>query len=135
MIKTHNKNLLTNMNKSIEFHDSTLSKITQDNEAIVLHFDKAYIHQSEWIPGIDKGTGWVQSIDVHLSQAKINILPEELPIDLDNGHFIINNKKLNNGINLPLNHSGKIEVYLITNINEEIIITAKSVISIEKSEL
>ena len=123
------------MNKSIEFHDSTLSKITQDNETIVLHFDKAYIHQSEGIPGVDNGTGWLQSIDIQLSQAKINILPKELPIDLYAGYFILDNKKLDNGIDLPLNSSGKIEICFTTNFNEEIIITAKSVSSIEKSKL
>jgi len=76
------------MNKSIEFHDSTLSKITQVNTTIILHFDKAYIHQSEGIPGIDKGTGWIQAIDIQLSQANINILPEELPTTLNNGYII-----------------------------------------------
>ena len=123
------------MNKSIEFHDSTLSKITQDNETIVLHFDKAYIYQSEGIPGIDNGTGWLQSIDIHLSQAKINILPKELPIDLYTGHFTLDNKKSDNGIDLPLNSYGNIEIFFITNFNEEIVITAKRVSSIEKSEL
>ena len=123
------------MNKSIEFHDSTLSKITQDHETIVLHFDKAYIHQSEGIPGIDNGTGWVQSIDIQLSQAKINFLPKNMPIDLYTGYFILDNKKLDNGIDLPLNSSGKIEICFTTNFNEKIVITAKSVSSIEESEL
>jgi len=123
------------MNKSIEFHDSTLSKITQDNETIVLHFNKAYIHQSKGIPGIDNGTGWLQSIDIQLSQAKINILPKELPIDLYTGYFILDNKKLDNKINLPLNSFGNIEICFTTNFNEKIIITAKRVSSIEKSKL
>jgi hypothetical protein len=122
------------MNTAIEIHDSTLSEIKHENLDIILHLDKAYIHRSVGIPGIDTGTGWLQTIDIKLCNAVIKDTPSAFPTDLDNGYFQIDGKKYENCIKLPLNASGEIEVVLFTKSGEKLSVRAKHARVIKKGE-
>jgi hypothetical protein len=123
------------MNQAIEFHDSTLTGVSQKNEKIILHFDQAYIHQSEGKPGIDNGTVWLQAIDIELTGAEIDSMPHDFPVDLDDGVIVINDESSKNGLALPVEASGEVKLNLKTVTGEELKITAQHISSIEKSEL
>jgi hypothetical protein len=123
------------MNQAIEFHDSTLSSISEKRGTVVLHFDKAYIHQSKGKPGIDNGTGWLQAIDIELTGAEIDSMPHDFPVDLDDGVIVINDESSKNGLALPVEASGEVKLNLKTVTGEELKITARHISSIEKSEL
>lgn len=71
------------MNKALEIHDSTLDEIKKDHSAIILCLKKAIIHQSEGEPGVDKGTCWIQAIEIKLENARILNEPEDIPNLLD----------------------------------------------------
>jgi len=123
------------MNKAIELHDSTLFSVTQKSGTATLHFDKTYIHQSEGRPGVDSGTGWLQSIDLEIADAVIESMPKNLPVDLNDGYLIVNGTKTENSVDLPIDTRGDIELQLVTAAGEELKITGKHIASIEKSEL
>ena len=89
------------LNREIELHDSTLSKVETNQTNVTLSFDRAYVHCSEGTPGIDIGTGWSQKIDLILRQVATVKVPDDLPNDISDGYIIINGNKLDNMIPLP----------------------------------
>jgi hypothetical protein len=107
------------MNREIEFHDSTLREIQVKGEDVVILLDKAYVHYSEGIPGLDKGTGWEQTISITLKGATVQKSPSNLPIDLDIGQVVLDGKALVNMLPLPARLQGEIEVALLTQYGEE----------------
>ena len=123
------------MNKAIELHDSILFSVNQKNGTAILHFDKAYVHQSEGKPGIDSGTGWLQSIDLEIAGTVIESMPKDLPVDLDDGYLVVHSTKTENFVDLPINMHGDIELQFMTASGEELKLTGKHISSIEKSEL
>ena len=114
------------MNREIEFHDSTLKEIIYNGDEVVLCFDEAYVHHSEGIPGLDKGTGWVQRIDLVCHGVSVIELPDDLPNDLDFGFYVINNEKTENMMKLPFETKGEIEIVLITQYGKRLQLKAKS---------
>ncbi len=122
------------MNKELELHDSTLKEIKLDGTAITLYLDKAIVHHSEGTPGVDKGTCWVQRIDILLKNALIIKKPDDIPNDIDYGHFIIDNKKYDNMIKTNFQASTEIEVVFITMYGNKLKIKAKHIIISEVGE-
>lgn len=115
------------MNKSLEIHDSTLSEIKKNHSSIILRLGKAIIHYSAGEPGVDKGTCWLQSVEIFLENARIINEPDDIPNDLDYGYFIINEKKYDNVIKTPFKESGKIEVMFETFFGNELRIIAEKI--------
>ncbi len=119
--------MLKKMNKALEIHDSNLKEIKNNDLSIILCLDKAIIHHSEGIPGIDKGTCWLQSIEIYLKNASIINEPEDIPNELDYGYFIINGTKYDNMINVPFKESGEIDIMLETLYGNELRINARKI--------
>ena len=113
------------MNREIEFHDSTLKKIKIDGETTTICFDKAYVNHSEGTPGLDKGTGWEQTINIILCEASIEECPADLPNDIDTGYIMINGEKSINMIKLPSKIDGEIVLELFTMYGEKLRIKCK----------
>ena len=119
------------MNKALEIHDSTLSEIKKYRSSATLCLSKAIMHHSKGDPGVDKGTCWLQSIEIQLENARILNEPEDIPNHLDFGYFIINGTKYTNVIKTPFKESGEIEVIFETFFGNELRINAEKIIIIE----
>ena len=91
------------MEKIIEIHDSTLSKIVHENEDVVLHFDPAYIIHSKGTILTDGGKGFVQNLKLLLKSCHVEIADIETPIDLWTGISNVDGKDYDNYIPIPLN--------------------------------
>ena len=115
------------MNKALEIHDSTLNEIKKNHSAIILCLGKAIMHHSEGEPGVDKGTCWIQTIEILLENARIINEPDDIPNDLDYGYFIINETKYDNVIKTPFKESGEIEIMFETFFNNELRINADKI--------
>ncbi len=122
------------MNIALEIHDSTLDEIKKEGASAILHFSKAIIHRSEKDPGIDKGTCWVQSIEIKFENAHFLSVPEDIPNQLDYGYFIINGQKHTNVVKIPLKESGNIEVMFETFYGNELKIFADKIVITEVGE-
>jgi hypothetical protein len=120
------------MKREIELHDSTLKKVVVDDTKTILCFDRAYVHYSEGKPGVDKGTGWAQKINIILHKANVYELPSDLPNDISDSYLIINGKKLQNMFKLPFKAEGKIEIELLTQYNQKLRVAA---VKIETEEI
>lgn len=97
------------MNIALEIHDSTLDEIKKDGTSAIMRLSEAIIHRSERKPGIDKGTCWVQSIEIKFEKVRLLKEPDDIPNQLDYGYFEINGQKHTNVINIPFKASGNIE--------------------------
>jgi hypothetical protein len=122
------------MNREIEFHDSTLKEVSIDKSNIIIHFDKAYVHQFEQISGLEKHTGWEQTVNVYLFDAHVEEIPGDLPNDIDDGYVKVNGTKYRNVMKLPFERQGDIEILLITMYGHEFRAKCKSVRTQEVGE-
>ncbi|TKB11151.1 hypothetical protein [Desulforhopalus sp. IMCC35007] len=122
------------MNIAFEIHDSTLNEIISEGASTILRFNEAIIHRSEGEPGIDKGTCWVQAIEIKFENASILTEPDDIPNQLDYGYFLINDKKHTNVIKIPLQETGKIEAMFETFYRNELKIIANKIVINEAGE-
>jgi len=119
------------MNREIEFHDSTLKEIKLNEGNAVLFFDEAYVLHSEGTPGLDNGTGWAQKINLNLKGVSIIEIPDDLPLDIDYGYFIIKGEKTTNMMKLPFSTDDEIEIVLFTQYGNKLHLKAKSALTQE----
>ena len=102
------------MNSEVEIHDSTLASITPDGRDLVLCLAPAYVHRSAGRPGIDQGSGWLQDIDLVISEAVVESSPSDFPVDLSEGSFTDGEVRWDNSIPLPLAVWGAVSLTVMT---------------------
>jgi hypothetical protein len=117
------------MNRAIEIHDSSLSGITKSEGKIIIHLNEAYIHESTGVPGIDSGKGYIQSINLELSNPTIENDITQFPTTLSDGYILLDDQRENNGIPLPIDKTGKIELSFVTHQNERFLVKCDQIIS------
>lgn len=96
----------------MEFHDSTFNGVERDGANLVLRFSAAYIHKSEGEPGVDAGSGWVQKLRLHISDASQTGEIVHFPCNLWDGSVRLDDKRLENVIPIPLDYRGRVEIRL-----------------------
>lgn len=99
-------------NRAMEFHDSTFDGLHWCGTDLTLTFSAAYIHQSEGKPGVDAGSGWVQEVRLHISDATLTGETLDLPCDLYDGSISLDDDRFDNCVPIPLDYRGRIEVIL-----------------------
>ena len=99
-------------NRAIEIHDSILARVSISQGEAELHFSSVYIHQSEGVPGLDAGSGWVQKAILRIYDAEVKGAFSEFPVDLSGGQVQIGEDRLDNEIPIPLRHKGAFELRL-----------------------
>jgi hypothetical protein len=102
------------MNSEVEIHDSTLASITPDGRDLVLCLAPAYVHRSAGRPGIDQGSGWLQDIDLVISEAVVESSPSGFPVNLSDGSFSDGEVRWDNSIPLPLAVWGTVSLTAVT---------------------
>ena len=87
----------------LEFHDSTISSIAVDGSCVRISLN-AYVHR--WTAAGDtwKGTGWIQPVQVSLTDATGHISTEP-PVDLNGGEIRSGQSQHINLVPLPFRSS------------------------------
>ena len=93
------------MNSAIEIHDSTLQRIEVSGDEVVATLD-AYIHRSPGRPGVDRGTGWSQLVQVRFAKGQVSGSVGEVPMKLLDGRLVLSGTTHENTISIPLDHAG-----------------------------
>ena len=93
---------------AIEFHDSTVAGITPSENSIIVQFRPAYVHRSDGRPGFDAGSGFLQNLDLVLSEAVLKSTFTELPCDLGDGSLSVGNEVFDNLVPHPFDLRGKV---------------------------
>ena len=99
-------------NRAMEFHDSTFDCVEGEGAHLALRFSAAYINQSEGKPGVDPGSGWVQELRLHISDASLSGEILDLPCDLWDGSVSLDGQRFDNCVPIPLDYRGRVEVNL-----------------------
>jgi hypothetical protein len=85
----------TEPNAAVEIHDSTLERIEPRGPDLVAII-RAYVHRSTGRPGIDAGTGWVQTVHLHFPMATSTGSMAAIPMELLDGRLILSGKTFDN---------------------------------------
>jgi hypothetical protein len=78
------------MNRAIELHDTSVVGIVTIGAQVVL-FLRAYVHQTDGVPGVDAGTGWIQAAVLRIGEASFgegSDMPE-LPAPIQEGELLV----------------------------------------------
>ncbi len=102
------------MNRALEFHDSTLASIKIQGEDVLLRFAPAYVHESKGMPGIDRGIGLAQEVEVCIQSGTITTSIPKMPIDVTDGILVFRGKDQRALISVPLLLQGPIRLELMT---------------------
>jgi hypothetical protein len=114
------------MNSVIELHDSWVVGITLSCNAVVVRFGPAYVHHSENRPGFDRGSVWVQDLDLTFSAGKLESSFSELPQELDGGELMLGCEVFENLLRLPLDVKGVIQFSALSINGECLVIRGNS---------
>lgn len=117
------------MNRIIELHDSSVDGIESIGSTCVIRFRPAYIHRSAGLPGFDRGTGWVQDVDIVLENVSSRVGFPKFPCDLSDGSCVIDGVLFENEIPFPVDVSGDIRVSFETQSGEKLVINATRITS------
>jgi hypothetical protein len=101
------------MNSIIEIHDSRVTEIIEQGEAVLVHFQPAYLHKSEGRPGIDSGTGWLQEARLIFTEAAASGNFPEWPCDIMDGELIVDGERYAGSIPVPLEVARPVELRLM----------------------
>lgn len=75
-------------NAAIELYDADVEAIVADSASITIRL-KAFVHRSAGTPGIDSGTGWMQTAFITIHAGKCLGVAPELPCMIDDGDLTI----------------------------------------------
>jgi len=101
------------VNTTIEIHDSTVVEISKQDGTVVVHFLPAYLHKSEGRPAFDSGTGWGQEARLIFSEASVSGNFPDWPCDIMDGEIIVDGKRHDNLIPVPLDVAKFTELRLV----------------------
>jgi hypothetical protein len=122
------------MNSSLEIHDSTLAGVDYVGGDVVVRLAPAYIHRSERRPGIDRGSGWLQDIDLVVHAGVVECSPSQMPCWLADGSLTIGDTNWNNCVPIPLAASGVVTLSAITENSERLVIRGSGVETVSRGE-
>lgn len=100
------------VNKSIELHDSRLDAIITVGGETIVSLSPAYVHSSEGRPGIDAGSGWLQSATLALGEGTLRVMPAHLPVAVAGGFIRIGSEPRDNMIPIGI-FEGPVEISMV----------------------
>ena len=103
----------TMQRRAMEFHDSRILSMRRDGADLRIRVS-AYIHVSEGEPGRDAGTGWIQEMDLVLSDVQVHSAPAQETGDISTGRVRVGDRTLENELPLPFDHAGEVRLELET---------------------
>ena len=123
------------LNSQVEIHDSTLAGLTPVGRDLILRLAPAYVHRSTGRPGINPGSGWLQDLDLVVSEAVVESSPSGFPSDLSDGSFSVGEVRWDNTIPLPLAVSGVVSLTAMTVRGERLVIRGTGASVVTRGEL
>jgi len=91
-------------------------------DRIRLVFEPAYVHETPGVPGLDPGTGGLQTIELFVESGSIDGALTALPFDVSDGRLIVDEHSYSNLLQLPMNRRGNTELNLLLKSSERVTI-------------
>jgi hypothetical protein len=109
-------------NRAIELHDSFLAVLEATGDRVRVVFEPGYVHETQGVPGLDPGTGLLQTIELFVESGSIEGALTALPFDVSDGTLTIDDQIYLNLLPLPMNRRGNIELKLLLKSSECVVI-------------
>jgi hypothetical protein len=122
------------VNRRIEVHDTTLAGISYQGRDLRVHLAPAYVHASEGRPGLDPGSGWLQDVDLIVSEAVVESSPSRLPAWLSDGTFSAGEIVLENEVPFPLAVPGPVRLRFVTGHGESLAVAGAGASALPRGE-
>ncbi len=90
-------------------------------------FQPAYVHETPGTPGLDPGTGWLQTIELFVASGSMEGTLTALPFNVIEGTLTIDDRKYSNLLPLPMNLTGKVELNLLLGSMESVVIRGNGI--------
>lgn len=97
---------MSQLQTSIEFHDSDLSACNLQGAMLVIELRPAYVHKWEMKNGMWIGTGCVQDAELKIDNAIVPKKMPALPIEITNGTISVGNTVFDNLVQVPFDKHG-----------------------------
>lgn len=111
-------------NRIIELHDSDVEAITVEaHEKVCIKFSAAYLHESTAVPGVDRGSGYLQKAELIAEGGKVSDSLPQLPGVISDGFLLLDGRKIDNIIPVPFEFSGNFGIQLTFDTGETVSIT------------
>jgi hypothetical protein len=110
----------------LEFHDSILTAFDARAKHVELLLD-AYIHRWERLNDGWRGTGWMQSVRIVMSNAITVPAVPPLPVDISDGGLQLDTGAPDTVVRLPLQASGEIRIWLQLSTADAVEVTGSTV--------
>lgn len=111
---------------AVEFHDSEVSQVVRHGEDLLVRFSAAYVHRSAGKPGVDSGEGFVQAVELRLSQATAQSSLDALVGKLSDGAAYLRVGRVGL-ISLPYLEEGPVKLELAFANGESLTATATAI--------
>jgi hypothetical protein len=98
-------------NAALEFHDSEVSGVHFMSGCVHVTFSAAYVHRSNEVPGVDVGSGYMQSVQLLLREAVLSGPLNDCVGKLSDGNLRVNGRSVNL-VPLPFEAAGQIALIL-----------------------
>jgi hypothetical protein len=108
-------------------HDSFLAILETTADRVRLVFEPAYVHETRGVPGLDAGTGWLQTIEVFVEAGSIEGTLSALPFEVSDGRLTVDDQMYSNLLPLPLNGRGDVELKLLLKSGECVVIRGSGI--------
>jgi hypothetical protein len=115
------------VNSAIELHDSVISQIHEIGPTVVIEFSPAYVHKSPGKPGVDTGTGWLQSARLTITGAVVSGESPPLPESLWGGSLSLATHEYDILLKVPLNARGQVELNLEFASGQTILVSGEAI--------
>ena len=106
--------LSKNMNECIEFHDSTLSDVKENNGACIIELRPVYVHRSDGNAGSDAGNVFLQDFRIIIGNAVVKNRPSTLPVELDDSLLEVGDLRLSNTAPTKMKEEQKVRLRLFS---------------------
>jgi len=97
---------MSQIQTSIELHDSNLSDCKFYEGMLVIELRPAYIHKWEMLNGKWIGTGWVQDAKMRIDNASVSGKMPTVPVEISDGMISSGGSIFTNLISVPFNMNG-----------------------------
>jgi hypothetical protein len=93
---------------ALEFHDSEVVAVQMEENELHVVLEPAYIHRSAGRPGIDSGSGFLQSAEIVFTDAKFSEKEGPCSGPIEEGIVTVAGKRYNDMLPLPFTAVGAV---------------------------
>jgi hypothetical protein len=115
------------MTSALEFHDSTVVKLTVNGKEAIIELAPGYVHQWERQGDDWLGTGWSKPVQIRVASAHVTSPAPTVPADVSDGSLTVGSLVHSNLVPLPFRAEGHVRLHLLFGTSDALEVTGTGV--------